>query len=82
MRVGGVTYLGELVSAVPTSANIEYYAKIVLDTAVLRRLITACSRVAGDAYKSEEDVAILLDRAESEIFSIARTAAAKPLSMR
>ncbi len=77
--VGGVTYLGELVSAVPTSANIEYYAKIVLDTAVLRRLITACSRVAGDAYKSEEDVAILLDRAESEIFSIAEQQQLNPI---
>jgi replicative DNA helicase len=68
---GGASYIGELTAAVPTSANIEYYARLVLETALLRKLITTCTRVAGDAYKAQEDVDLLLDRAESDIFAIA-----------
>ncbi|MCC6145208.1 MAG: hypothetical protein IT368_15485, partial [Candidatus Hydrogenedentes bacterium] len=47
--VGGVPYIADLTGAVPTSANVEYYAKIVLETAVLRKLITTCSRVVAEA---------------------------------
>ena len=63
---GGAAYLGELSGAVPTSANIEYYAKIVLEAALLRRIISTCTRVAGEAYKAQGEVEDLLDRAESE----------------
>ncbi len=76
---GGFSYLGELAGAVPTSANIEYYARIVLDAAVLRRLISACTRVVGDAYKGEGEVSEMLDRAESEIFAIAEKRQLNPI---
>ncbi|MBN2311023.1 MAG: replicative DNA helicase [Candidatus Hydrogenedentes bacterium] len=77
--VGGASYIAELTGAVPTSANVEYYAKIVLDQAVLRRLISACSLTVGEAYGSPEDVNELLDRAEAGIFSIAETRQLNPI---
>ena len=76
---GGVTYISDLAGAVPTSANIEYYARIVLDAAVLRRLITTCTRLAGEAYEMPSDVNTLLDRAEAGIFAIAETRQLSPI---
>lgn len=68
---GGASYIADLTNAVPTSANIEYYAQIVLDTAVLRKMISTCTMVAGEAYNPGTEVNELLDRAEREIFNIA-----------
>jgi len=76
---GGATYVAELTSAVPTSANIEHYARIVLDTAVLRRTITICTRVIGKAYEGREDVNFLLDSAEADIFAIAEKRQLNPI---
>jgi len=79
-QAGGASYIGELVTAVPTSANIEYYAKIVLEAALLRRLISTCSRIAGTAYEPEgEPVEKILDRAEGEIFQIAERRQLNPI---
>lgn len=77
--VGGASYIAELTGAVPTSANIEYYARIVLDLAVLRRLISACTTAAGEAYGATGDVNELLDRAEASIFSIAESRQLNPV---
>ncbi len=68
---GGPAYIADLAGAVPTSANVEYYARIVLEAALLRRLITACTQVVGEAYHAEGDVDALLDKAEAQIFAIA-----------
>jgi len=76
---GGAAYLGELSGAVPTSANIEYYAKIVLEAALLRRVISTCTRLAGEAYKAQGEVEGLLDRAEAEIFQIAEQRQLSPI---
>ena len=76
---GGASYLAELTGAVPTSANIEYYAKIVLDAAVLRRLISTCTLAVGEAYGAPSDVNELLDRAEAGIFAIAEKRQLNPI---
>ena len=76
---GGASYIGELTGAVPTSANIEHYARIVLESAVLRKLIASCSLVVGQAYEMGGDVNELLDRAEAEIFSIAQKRQVNPI---
>lgn len=68
--VGGEAYLAELVGAVPTSTNIEWYAKIVLDKAMRRRLIDVCATVSAQSYKGNEKVSELLDCAEKEIFAL------------
>lgn len=77
--VGGAAYISDLSGAVPTSANVEYYARIVLDTAVLRRIISTCTRLAGEAYEHQEEVNALLDRAEAEIFKIAEVRQLAPI---
>jgi len=76
---GGASYIAELSGVVPTSANLEYYARIVLDAAVMRRLITTCTQLAGEAYSGESEVNELLDRAEANVFSIAETRQLNPI---
>ncbi|MCC6487409.1 MAG: replicative DNA helicase, partial [Candidatus Hydrogenedentes bacterium] len=77
--VGGPSYIADLAGAVPTSANVEFYARIVLDAAVLRRVISACTRLAGEAYSLPSDVNQLLDQAEQAIFSISETRQLNPI---
>jgi len=69
--VGGPAYIASLVDGVPRSTNVEYYAKIVKEKAVLRNLITASNAILQDAYRADEDAAEILDRAEHSIFQIA-----------
>lgn len=76
---GGFSYLGELAGAVPTSANMEHYAKSVRETALLRSLISVCTRIAGEAYQSGGEVEELLDKAEGDIFAIAEQRQLNPI---
>ena len=72
-EVGGASYITSLINQVPTSGNIEYYARIVERTAVLRRLIAAAGKIAGIAYEFEEsDVAGALSQAEKLIFELSQ----------
>lgn len=80
-KAGGPSYIADLAGAVPTSANIEYYAKIVLDAAVLRRLISSCTALAGEAYGNPGDVNELLDRAEAAMFAIAEKRQLSPVHL-
>jgi replicative DNA helicase len=68
--VGSEPYLGELVESVATSANIEYYARILIDKAVLRRLISASAEITTDAFNADAAPQDILDRAEQRIFAI------------
>jgi len=69
--VGGSVYVADLLNSVPTSANVEYYAKIVEEKAVLRRLIDAGTRIVSNAFGETEHVDQILDHAEKAIFDIA-----------
>ncbi len=71
--VGGVEYLIELAESVPSASSAAYYAKIVNEKAVLRRLIDAAGQILNDAYSSAETVGMQLDQAEQKIFSLAET---------
>ncbi|MDQ1256372.1 MAG: replicative helicase, partial [Candidatus Hydrogenedentes bacterium] len=68
---GGYSYLGDLIGAAPLSSSVEHYANIVLDNAVLRKLISSCAQIGNEAYEHRGEVAELLDAAESTIFKIA-----------
>ncbi|AWE09165.1 MAG: replicative DNA helicase [Kurthia sp.] len=68
--VGGLSYLTELASAVPTAANIAHYAKIVEEKALLRRLIRVASKIADDGYTREDEVEILLAEAEKKMLEV------------
>ena len=68
--VAGMSYIADIIAAVPTSANAKYYAKIVADKAVLRRMIKMCEDVEKDCYLDTDDVDGLLETAESGIYKI------------
>ncbi len=69
--VGGNYYLVQLSEKVPSAANVEFYAKIVLEKALLRRLIQVSTEITSQAYEHKGDVESLLDTAEKEIFVLA-----------
>ncbi len=71
-KIGGVAELARLANFVPTAANVEYYAKIVAEKALVRRLIGAATEVASLAYKGTVEVDELLDKAEEAIFQVSR----------
>ncbi|MCH6269062.1 MULTISPECIES: replicative DNA helicase [Neobacillus] len=70
--IGGVSYLSELAGAVPTAANIEYYARIVEEKSLLRRLIRTATNIATDGYTREDEVESLLSEAEKSIMEVAQ----------
>ena len=69
-RVGGAPYLHTLVSSVPTAANAGYYAQIVRERAVLRRLVEAGTRIVQMGYGSDGDVDDIVDRAQAEVYGV------------
>ena len=71
-RIGGAPYLHTLISMVPTAANAGYYAEIVSEKALLRRLVEAGTRVVQYGYAGAEgaDVAEVVDRAQAEIYDV------------
>ena len=71
-EVGGTEYLMALIDSVPTAANIEYYARIVEEKAILRRLIDACTQIMSLSHGAVEDVDALVDRCERMIFQVSQ----------
>lgn len=69
-NVGGLTYLAELASSVPTAANIDYYARIVSDKSLLRRLIQTATTIVKSGYEDQGNVAAILDQAEQGILEV------------
>lgn len=69
-RVGGVGYLARILTVVPTSVHVEYYARIVQRTAIMRRLIAAAGRIAAIGYEDGAEVSSALERAEQELFAV------------
>ncbi|MBL7157203.1 MAG: replicative DNA helicase [Candidatus Omnitrophica bacterium] len=69
-EVGGPTYITSITSSIPTSANIEHYAKIVREKAILRNLISTATQIVSESYDSASSVDTLLDKAERMIFDI------------
>ncbi|GGZ23786.1 replicative DNA helicase [Streptomyces poonensis] len=69
-KVGGAAYLHTLVQTVPTAANAEYYAEIVHERAVLRRLVEAGTRITQMGYAGDDDVDEIVNRAQAEIYAV------------
>jgi replicative DNA helicase len=68
--IGGASYLASLVDSVPTAANIQYYARIVKEKAILRKLIQTSTEIITQSYEDRGDVEGFLDEAERAIFDI------------
>ena len=67
---GGAAYLNHLVSIVPTSLHIEYYAQIVHRLAMMRRLISAAGQISAIGYEAGPDIDVALNRAEDIVFRL------------
>lgn len=68
-RVGGAAYIHTLIASVPTAANAQYYAEIVKEHAIMRRLIEAGTKIAQLGYANETEVDTLVDQAQAEIYA-------------
>ncbi|MFC7366332.1 MULTISPECIES: replicative DNA helicase [Bhargavaea] len=69
--VGGISYLTEIANAVPTAANVAYYAKIVEEKALLRRLIRTATGIVEDGFTREDEVDAVLAEAEKKMMEVA-----------
>ena len=69
-RVGGAPYLHTLVQGVPTAANASYYAQIVHERAILRRLVEAGTRIVQMGYQGQGNVDDVVDRAQAEVYDV------------
>lgn len=72
-KVGGRTYLGELISSIPPASNIRYYAELVKKKHTLRRLISSAEHISELGYDEGRDTDELLDIAEKQIFDISNS---------
>lgn len=71
-EVGGASYLATLMSSVPTAANVFYYARIVEEKAILRKLINHATQIVSMGYEEQEEARVLLDKAENLIFDVSQ----------
>lgn len=71
-KVGGVAYLTQLANFVPTAANVEHYANIVAEKSLLRSIINVATNIVKMGYEGSEEVDVILDRAEKDIFEISQ----------
>ncbi|QQL46909.1 replicative DNA helicase [Streptococcus mutans] len=69
-NIGGISYLVELVNSVPTSANAEYYAKIVAEKAMLRRIISRLTEAVNQAYEGAINSEDIISGAEKALIDV------------
>lgn len=69
-KAGGLEYITNLAASVPTTANIKYYAGIVEEKSILRKLIKASTEIIDMSYEASDEVSMILDSAERNIFGI------------
>ncbi len=70
--VGGVSYISDLSMAVPSTANVKYYIRIVEEKSILRQLIAASNEIIKESYEASEELDVILDSAEKKIFDISQ----------
>ncbi len=70
--VGGVEYLADLSSGVPSTANAAHYAKIIQEKSFLRKLIRICSEITDMSYESGKDILDIINQAEKGIFDLSQ----------
>ncbi|MGW1533915.1 replicative DNA helicase [Streptomyces aureus] len=71
-KVGGATYLSACVQATPTAANAEYYAEIVRDCAIRRRIVEAGHRITAIGFDGEGEAQAAVDRAQVELAAVVK----------
>lgn len=69
-QAGGAAYIASLTDVVPSSANIEYYAKLVLDKAMRRNLIKMSSEIKASAFDNTRESRMIVEEAEKKVFAL------------
>lgn len=69
-KVGGVEYITEIINSVPSTANLNYYIKIIFEKAILRNLISKASKIQEDCYDEKDNVVDIVENAERNILSV------------
>lgn len=72
-KAGGTAYITSLTDSVPTSANVDYYAKIVLDQSTRRNLIKISSEIKADSYDETKESRSILEDVEQKVFKLTDT---------
>ncbi|NLX86792.1 MAG: replicative DNA helicase [Clostridiales bacterium] len=75
--VGGVAFLTDLSSSVPTTANVVHYAKIIHEKSLLRKLIRVCGEISDKSFEASEETVAIIEFAEKEIFDISQRRTSK-----
>ncbi len=70
-KIGGSYYLTELVERTPSAANVEHYCRIIINKALLRKLIHVSGEIQQECYEASEDAYKVIDTAEQKIFALA-----------
>lgn len=79
-QISSLEFIRDLVASVPTSANIKYYAQIVKDKAVLRKLIKVTEEITNDCYLDKDKVDDILEKTEKQIFDIVQNKSTKDIT--
>ena len=69
-EISSLEFVRDLVTAVPTSANVKYYAEIVSEKATLRHLIKMNEAIADECYQGQEPLEAILERTEKQVFEL------------
>ena len=69
-EIASLGFVRELLNAVPTSANVKYYAQIVKENSMKRRLIRVMDELENECYAGKENVNVIMDRTEKEVFEL------------
>ena len=69
-KVGGVEYITEIIDSVPSTANLNYYIKIIFEKSILRNLISKATQIQEDCYNEEESIVDIVENAERNILGV------------
>ena len=69
-KVGGVEYISEIIDSVPSTANLNYYIKIIFEKAILRNLIAKSTKIQEDCYEETDNVIDIVENAERNILGV------------
>lgn len=69
-KVGGVEYITEIINSVPSTANLNYYIRIIFEKAILRNLIEKSTKIQEDCYEEKDNIVDIVENAERNILSV------------
>lgn len=69
-QVGGVEYITEIINSVPSTANLNYYIKIIFEKAILRNLISKTTSIQEDCYEEQDSILDIVENAERSILGV------------